>query len=113
MKPTIGRVVLFHPQVGLTRAALIAYVHSDTLVNLAVFNENGASVNATSVVLIGQEDPKPEFSPYCEFPPYQERKPQKQDCDLTLTMGPDVAAALKRIIVRVDQQIALELAGQP
>lgn len=112
MKPTVGRVVLFHPQVGLTRAALIAYVHSDKLVNLAMFNENGEAGNATSVTLIGQDEPKPEFSPYCEWMPYQVGQAKKQDDSLALTLGPDVIAALKRIILRIDEQIALELAGQ-
>jgi hypothetical protein len=90
---------------------VIAYVYSDNLVNLAVFNSNGEAENATSVTLIGQNDPKPEFSRYCEWMPYQVGQARKQEDSATLTMSPEILAALKRIILFVDQQIALEMAG--
>jgi hypothetical protein len=123
MKPTIGQVVLFHPTVGLTRAAIIAYVHSDALVNLAVFNENGEAGNATSVKLIGPDEPKPEFTSPPAFCPYAEWMPietgefklgeiEPQEDGLTRALGPEVLLALKRIIILVDQHMALELAGQ-
>jgi len=111
-KPTIGRVVLFHPQQGVTRAAIIAHVHSDTMLNLAFFDSNGIAHNQTSVTLVQPGEKAPEVAAWCEPVPHQERQPVKQELNLTLTMGPDVAAALKRIIVLVDQQMALELAGK-
>jgi hypothetical protein len=111
MKPTVGRIVLFKPVVGVTLAAIIAHVHSDTLVNLAVFNENGEARNATSVILIGQNDPKPEFSPYCEWMPHQVDQAKQQQDSLVQALGPEVFAALRRIIIQVDQQIALHMAG--
>ena len=74
IKPTIGRVVWFH---GLNpsdqpNAALIAYVHSDTLVNLAVFECNGVADHKTSVFLYqGPEYSEKPQSYYCEWMPYQ------------------------------------------
>jgi hypothetical protein len=73
IKPTIGRVVWFwngksgqeQPQ-----AALIAWVHSDTLVNLAVFDAEGATSAVTSVLLWQAGDDNP-VGPYCEWMPYQ------------------------------------------
>jgi hypothetical protein len=44
--------------------------------------------------------------------PYQVGQAKKQEDSLALALGPDVFAALKRIIIRIDEQIALELAGQ-
>ncbi len=68
MKPTVGRVVLFHSVDGPTHAAIIAYVHSATLVNLAVFDQNGVPYNRTSVTLIQRAETPPEFSMWCEWP---------------------------------------------
>lgn len=75
MKPSIGRIVLFRPTNVVTaqsvQAALIAYVHSDTLVNLAVFDSNGVASGQTSVQLVAPGQPKPEFGMYCEWPHHQ------------------------------------------
>ncbi|QDL55330.1 hypothetical protein [Rhodoferax aquaticus] len=71
MKPTIGRVVLFHPSEGEIHAAIIAFVHSDTMVNLAAFDANGVAYSRTSVTLVQPGQAAPEFSPYCEWMPYQ------------------------------------------
>lgn len=68
MKPTIGRVVLFHPIEGQTHAAVIAFVHSNTLVNLAAFDQNGVAYGRTSVTLIQRTETPPEFSMWCEWP---------------------------------------------
>ena len=72
--PTIGRVVWFYPAGsanGVTpHAALIAHVHSDTMVNLAAFDGNGVAYNETSVLLF-QGGPMPPDGPYCEWMPFQ------------------------------------------
>lgn len=67
MKPTVGRIVLFWPfmekpderKESHGRAAIITYVHSDTMVNLHVFgqdhNDDEAGVQ-TSVDLVSGEN---------------------------------------------------------
>jgi len=74
IKPTIGRVVWFWPH-GLNpgtqpQAALIAYVHSDTMVNLAVFDPEGEAHSRTSVWLYQGAGEIPDGA-YCEWMPYQ------------------------------------------
>jgi hypothetical protein len=52
MKPSIGRIV--HVFAGDSRtptAAIITYVHSDSLVNLTMFPDRGVPTIATSVTL--------------------------------------------------------------
>lgn len=63
IKPTVGRVVHFHPHPDdpiafsdQPLAALVTYVHSDTMVNLVVFNSNGVAVPKTSIRL-QQDEP--------------------------------------------------------
>lgn len=77
IKPTVGRVVLYHPPFvpdsgsnELTFAAIVSYVWSDSLVNLAIFDENGVASNATSVLLFQGEGVRPASS-YAEWMPYQ------------------------------------------
>lgn len=77
IKPTVGRVVLYHPAFEpdsgtneKTFAAIVCYVWSDTLVNLAVFDENGVSFSQTSVPLFQGEGERPAQS-YCEWMAYQ------------------------------------------
>ncbi len=83
IKPTIGRVVLFHPsentgEMGFTPpppgqpcAAIIAHVHNDRLVNLAVFDVNGRSHSRSSVCLVQPEDEAPADGYYCRWMDYQ------------------------------------------
>lgn len=77
IKPTIGRVVWYHPPFVAdsganeqTLAAIVCYVWSDTCVNLAVFDANGVASNQTSVFLFQGESDRPS-SCYCEWMPYQ------------------------------------------
>ena len=79
MKPTVGRIVHFHPVATVTHAALIAYVHSDTMVNLAAFDGNGKPYGVTSVELVAAGKPKPEFGHFCEWMPYQVEQAKKQE----------------------------------
>jgi hypothetical protein len=80
--PTIGRVVLYTPannvsdsvfasHGGQKHAAIVAYVWSDFLVNLAVFDHNGGLHARTSVPLIQPHEPKPEDGGFCSWMPYQ------------------------------------------
>ena len=79
MKPTVGRVVHFHPTAGVTHAAIIAYVHSDTMVNLAVFDDNGKAYGQPSVQLVAPGTPKPEFGFYCDWMSYQVEQAKKNE----------------------------------
>ena len=79
MKPTVGRTVHFHPTAGVTHAAIIAYVHSDTMVNLAVFDDNGKAYGQPSVQLVAPGTPKPEFGFYCDWMSYQVEQAKKNE----------------------------------
>lgn len=88
IKPTIGRVVWFHPASNIGEsnfapspicAAIVAAVHSDEMVNLAVFDSNGVSHSKTSVPLIQDGDPVPEDGYYCEWMPYQKGQAAKTE----------------------------------
>lgn len=77
IKPTIGRVVLYHPALipdsgsnEQTFAAIVCHVWSDTCVNLAVFDSNGVASNQTSVFLYQGDSDRP-GSQYAEWMPYQ------------------------------------------
>lgn len=74
IKPTIGRVVWFwlgsNKDAEQPQAALIAWVHSDTEVNLAVFDANGIPYNRIQVPLYQGEGERPEGD-HCEWMPYQ------------------------------------------
>ena len=48
-KPSLGRVVHYYDTDGTTKAAMITYVHSESLVNLAVFGPNGETFGRTSI----------------------------------------------------------------
>ena len=113
MTPTIGRIVLFHPTPGITRAAIVAYVHSDTMVNVAVFDNNGETFGQTSVQLVAPGQPTPEFGMYCEWPAHPVEKAAApaaaaaQAC-LTIPASKATADALERIIMKIDEKILAE-----
>ncbi len=76
IKPTVGRVILFHAgahqhvcslHADGTRQpvpALITAVHSDTLINIGGFDANGVPFAATSVQLVqpGEQEPNDDTS---------------------------------------------------
>ncbi len=82
IKPTVGRIVHYHPDPfdniapgipgGAPLAAIIATVWSDTCVNLAVFDANGVSCSRTSVLLWQEGNARPSNS-FCEWMPYQKQ----------------------------------------
>jgi len=77
IKPTVGRVVLYYRR-GKTQfdaneqpeAATVAYVHSDTRVNLGVVDRHGVQFPMASVFLYQGEGERPEHE-YAEWMPYQ------------------------------------------
>lgn len=80
IKPTAGRIVLYKPSraehisapdAGGFLAAIIAYVHSDSMVNLSVISANGVPTPRTNVLLIQEGQAVPEGSGYCCWMPYQ------------------------------------------
>lgn len=89
IKPTVGRIVWFTPSKNSAEsgfaagdqplAAIIAYVHNDRMVNLAVFDSNGVSHSKTSVDLIQDGEAKPEYGFYCEWMPYQKGQAAKTE----------------------------------
>lgn len=70
--PTIGRVVWFWQNTKQVQpyAAMIAFVHSDRLVNLGYLNESGAPAGAMRIPLV-QEGDAAVRAPYCCWMPYQ------------------------------------------
>lgn len=83
IKPTVGRIVWFYPSSTLSYeqpfAAIITYVWSDVLVNLAVFHHNGDSAPRTSVVLEQEEWPVPAGESFCTWMPYQKGQAAKTE----------------------------------
>jgi hypothetical protein len=89
--PTVGRVVWVRnrPMARYRKqpeVALITYVHSDTLVNIAGFDANGDPFKFTSIWL--KQDPEAEnpTHPYAEWMPYQRGQAAKYDA-LAATQG--------------------------
>jgi hypothetical protein len=74
IKPTIGRVVWYwQPStvpLAQPQAALIAWVHSDTLVNLAAFWADGEAYGVKNVPLYQGDGDRP-GGEFCEWMPYQ------------------------------------------
>jgi Phage protein (N4 Gp49/phage Sf6 gene 66) family len=80
IKPTVGRVVWFTPavcddprhDVKQPLAAIIAYVYGDRCVNLTTYDQNGAYIGGKcSVLLLQDDDPKPEQGYFASWMPYQ------------------------------------------
>lgn len=102
MKPSIGRIVHFHPSEGTTHAAIIVAVHSDTYVNLVVFGSDGLAYGRASVQLLVPGRGKPEFSAFCEWPAHQVDK--ANGC-LSVQVSQATADALERIIQKIDEKL--------
>lgn len=86
IKPTVGRVVWFWPASTTPKgdpgaqplAATIAYVHTDTNVNLTVHDRNGEIYPLTSVPLWHGDGESPNH-PHCEWMPYQKGQAAKTE----------------------------------
>lgn len=91
IKPTVGRVLWFYPGTlyaegrgiaysdpGQPLSAMIAYVHSDSMVNITAWDQNGKKFSVTSVPLIQGDDKVPE-SFHCVWMPYQKGQAAKTE----------------------------------
>ena len=85
---TVGRVVWFYPQINVgveppsqPYAALIAFVHSDTCVNLAIFDSNGVPWQKppTSITLVQDAADTPASGHYCTWMPFQKGQAAKTE----------------------------------
>lgn len=80
IKATIGRVVWYTPgesndplfrDPSQKLASIIAYVWSDSMINLTVFDQDGVATNRTIVPLIQDGENYPACGNYAEWMPYQ------------------------------------------
>lgn len=71
ISPVPGCVVWYHHPNVPPLAAVVAYVHSDRLVNLMVIDSTGWPQSKLSVRLIQEGDIVREGEGYCEWMPYQ------------------------------------------
>ena len=75
IKPTVGRVVWFFPTESPMNApplaAMIAYVHSDRLINVGALDANGIAFAATSVLLLQDDEPRDPGQDCACWMPYQ------------------------------------------
>lgn len=87
IKPSIGRVVLFHPnkKSELVFPALVCFVHNDSLINVGGFDNNGNAYGATSVPLLQEGDEAPNVGAYAEWMPYQVGQAKKTEELLKMT----------------------------
>jgi hypothetical protein len=86
--PTVGRIVWFTPSAlqiaaGVSKqeqplAAIVTYVWSDHMINIAFWDSHGMPYSATSVPLIQDDEPKPDGF-YCEWMPYQKGQAAKYE----------------------------------
>lgn len=89
IKPTNGRVVLFHPGANFLingaqhdpkqlLAAHVVHVWGDRMVNLLVFDSNGTRFPVTSVQLL-QDDDQPTSDNWAEWMDYQKGQAAKTE----------------------------------
>jgi hypothetical protein len=84
MKPTVGRVVWYYT--GLAekqrlvqpRAATVAYVQSDKLVNLTISNPNGGTYGMIDVYFYHEGETEP-VGAFAEWMPYQLQQAKKDE----------------------------------
>lgn len=74
--PTIGRVVLFRYNKDQAEPfpALVCKVHSDYVVNVGGFMDNGVPFSQPDVPLLQDDDPAPEVGCYAEWMPHQKQQ---------------------------------------
>jgi hypothetical protein len=77
IKPTIAQVVWLYGARGVNLdlrkpfAVDIAFVWSDRMLNVGYLDHLGQSRSLTSVVLLQDDDLKPEGQPFCTWMPFQ------------------------------------------
>lgn len=81
--PTVGRVVwVIRPHATLDieqpEVGFVTYVWSDRMINVAGFNSNGEPFRLTSLMLLQDDDPKPEHD-FAVWMPYQKGQAAKTE----------------------------------
>ncbi len=79
ISPTPGRIVWFYPAPhdgigrigGQPLAAIVAGVHNDRLINLAVFDAYGSTQQRSNVELVQPDTTTPDGGAYATWMPYQ------------------------------------------
>ena len=83
IKPTVGRIVWFFPtdlpMNAPPLAAMIAYVHSDTMINVGALDTNGLAFAATSVKLLQDDEPREPGRDCACWMPYQKGQAAKTE----------------------------------
>jgi hypothetical protein len=81
IEPTPGRIVWYHPAFAHTAAlaAIVVGIHSERLVNLTVFNDDGSMHPELEVTLLQDDDAAPADKPYAEWMPFQKGQAAKHD----------------------------------
>ncbi len=99
--PSPGRIVWFYPAEhdgigrlnGQPLAAIVAGVHNDRLVNLAVFDAYGNTQQRSNVDLIQPDTTKPDGGSYATWMPYQiGQKAKTEQLQAQITPPPVVNA---------------------
>lgn len=95
IKPTVGRVVLYRPQVGggdghmavndpeTPFSASITYVWNDGCVNLSIFDHDGMQYGKTSVPLAQDRDALPGECEWMDYQKGQAAKTEELEAELT------------------------------
>jgi hypothetical protein len=79
IKPTVGRIVWFYPvRDSAEQAAIITKVWNDRVVNLSVWNEDGSTFPAPSIMLVQEGEERP-YHQYCAWMPYQVGQAKRQE----------------------------------
>lgn len=117
IKPTIGRVVWFWPLGSRPTQedcqpfpALVCFVHSDTEVNLAVFDRNGDPRPYQYVYLYQGEGERP-GGPHCEWMPYQKGQAAKQEASTSAVVGMEAIFSRIAAIEKAQIEVASALNG--
>jgi hypothetical protein len=102
--PTPGRVVWYRPAPGekiihhdhsAPLAALVAHVHNERCVNLAVINSNGIMDARQNVLLLQEGDHAPDIeTAYCQWMPYQVGQAKRHEADGANKHHPDTGPSI-------------------
>lgn len=77
--PTVGRMVHYYsPGCTQPSAAIIAFVHSDRLINISLIGPDGVQCGLTSVALVHPGDPVPDHC-HCRWMDYQIGQAEKAE----------------------------------
>lgn len=81
IKPTIGRVLWFYQHADIMQPApvFVTYVHSDAMVNVAGFTNNGEPFKQNSCTLVQEGQDLPQAGFYATWMPYQQQQAKKEN----------------------------------